>query len=109
MYKERRNTILLGNNKLLSIGAKEEERKRRRGGETSGKSGRQKVETRDGRSTKQREKWLFMFNKQVRYRRHELSNEQNTSKHIVMSSALNHSTTTDNEHWPSCHHVCQVL
>ena len=61
MYKERRNTILLGNNKLLSIGAKEEERKRRRGGETSGKGGRQKVETRDGRSTKQGEKWLFLF------------------------------------------------
>ena len=52
---KRRNTQL-GNNELLSIAAREEERKRRRREKKSWKGGRQEEETRDGRSTKQREK-----------------------------------------------------
>ena len=50
-WTKRRNTQL-GNNKLLSITAREEERKRRR---EKWKNERQEEETRDGRSTKQRE------------------------------------------------------
>ena len=52
-WMKRRDTQL-GNNKLLSIAAREE-RKRRRGEKRSGKGRRQEGETRDGRSTKQRE------------------------------------------------------
>ena len=45
----------LGNNELLSITASKEERKRRK--KKSRMGGRQEEETRDGRSTKQREKF----------------------------------------------------
>ena len=56
-WTKRRNTQLRSN-KLLSITARGEERKRRRGREKKWKGERQEEETRDGRSTKKREKKL---------------------------------------------------